>query len=203
MLVVEAVRNLRSGNPSQRIVDVVSSMLLIAERKYLGYPFNHNLKPYLKPSELREVSFAHLSSGLKFEEYMEVLEDGKAKRVLAFSCYSSVYDDTMVGSIVFRECNGVYLPSDRLECLEMENAFKYGKVSFERLSNSPNYRGKDLGSYVALSNGFIYNTHGYYSSVSANLLADYLEAFHKVEVTYGVETVMNFILEQYGKSFGK
>lgn len=119
MLVGEAVRELRSDSPSQRIIDAVSSMLLIAE------------------------------------------------------------------------------------CFEMEDAFKDGKVSFERLSNSSNYRGKDLGSYIALSNGFIYNTHGYYSSVSAAFLAGYLEAFHKLETTYGVETVMNLILEQYDKCFSK
>lgn len=203
MLVEGAVKELRSDSPSQRIIDVVSTMLLIAECKYVGYVFSQNLKPYLKTKDLRGVSFAHLSDELKFESYTDEVEKGQPRRVLSFSCYSSVYDDTMVGSIVFRECDGVYLPCDRLECFEMEDAFKDGKVSFERLSNSSNYRGKDLGSYIALSNGFIYNTHGYYSSVSANLLADYLEAFHKVEVTYGVETIMNLILEQYGKCLGK
>ena len=203
MLVGEVVKELRSGSSSQRIIDAVSSMLLIAECKYMGYPFSNNLKPYLKPNELREVSFAHLSDELKFESYTDEVEKGQSRRVLSFSYYSSVYDDTMVGSIVFKDCNGIYLPCDRLECFEMEDAFKDGKVSFERLSNSSNYRGKDLGSYVALSNGFIYNTHGYYSSVSAAFLADYLEAFHEVETTYGVETIMNLILEQYDKCFGK
>ena len=203
MLVEGAVKELRSDRPSQRIIDVVSTMLLIAECKYVGYVFSQNLKPYLKTKDLRGVSFAHLSDELKFEAYMDEAEKGQSRRVLSFSYYSNVYDDTMVGSIVFRECDGIYLPCERLECFEMEDAFKDGKVSFERLSNSSNYRGKDLGSYIALGNGFIYNTHGYYSSVSANLLADYLEAFHKVETTYGVETIMNLILEQYGKCLGK
>lgn len=203
MLVEGAVKELRSDRPSQRIIDVVSTMLLIAECKYVGYVFSQNLKPYLKTKDLRGVSFAHLSDELKFESYTDEVEKGQPRRVLSFSYYSSVYDDTMVGSIVFRECDGIYLPCDRLECFEMEDAFKDGKVSFERLSNSSNYRGKDLGSYIALSNGFIYNTHGYYSSVSAAFLADYLEAFHKVEVTYGVETIMHLILEQYDKCFGK
>ena len=204
MLVVEeALKELRSDSPSQRIIDVVGTMLLIAECNYVGYVFSHNLKPYLKTKDLRRVSFAHLSDELKFESYTDKVEKGQSRRVLSFSYYSSVYDDTMVGSIVFKDCNGIYLPCDRLECFEMEDAFKDGKVSFERLSNSSNYRGKDLGSYVALSNGFIYNTHGYYSSVSAAFLADYLEAFHEVETTYGVETIMNLILEQYDKCFGK
>ena len=203
MLVGEAVNELRSGSPSQRIVDVVSAMLLIAECSYVGYVFSNNLKPYQKTKDLRGVSFAHLSDELKFESYMDEVDKGQPRRVLSFSYYSSVYDDTMVGSIVFRECDGIYLPCDRLECFEMEDAFKGGKVSFKRLSNSLNYRDKDLGSYIALSNGFIYNTHGYYSGVSAAFLADYLEAFHKVETPYGVETIMNLILEQYDKCFGK
>ena len=117
MLVEGAVKELRSDSPSQRIIDVVSTMLLIAECKYLGYPFSNNLKPYLKTSDLREVSFAHLSDELRFEAYnMDEAEKGQPRRVLSFSCYSSVYDDTMVGSIVFRECDGIYLPCDRLEC---------------------------------------------------------------------------------------
>ena len=43
MLVEEAVKELRSGSPSQRIIDAVSSMLLIAECKYVGYVFSNNL----------------------------------------------------------------------------------------------------------------------------------------------------------------
>lgn len=203
MLVEEAVKELRSDSPSQRIIDVVGTMLLIAECKYVGYVFSHNIKPYLKTKELREVSFSHLSSELEFEAYMDEVEKSQPRRVLSFSYYSSVYDDTMVGSIVFKDCNGVYLPCDRLECFEMDDAFTDGKVSFKRLSNSSNYRDKDLGSYVSLSNGFIYNTNGYYSSINAAFLADYLEAFHKVETTYGVETIMNLILERYDKCFGE
>lgn len=202
------VSNLRSGSPSQRSVNIVSTFLMTVNCFYKGHPNSSVVNTLVPVSEVTDCSL-HDISNLKFS-YLQVGENFKDapshftnERILIFSYLDKTHDVMVANTIIQSPSkDGLSLPNGHVDFEYMRHWVREGHIIlpiFEPLSGSYAEGWEDSHPLDDLA---IYSSKGFSYLTQPEVLADYLEGIAKVDGGFSnVSNALSYIREQYDKFF--